>query len=64
MEERNNKLLLGLDAGELTRLAEVLQQPSYRGAQLFEAVYRKRTDDVEEISTLPAEFRRELTGQG
>jgi len=64
MPEINHKPLLGLDASELTALAEGFQQPSYRGKQLFEAIYRKRIGSLDEISTLPIEFRKELSGQG
>jgi 23S rRNA (adenine2503-C2)-methyltransferase len=39
-------------------------QPSYRGRQLFEALYAGRVRSVEEISTLPAEFRRNLAQSG
>ena len=63
MEEAKTKLLLGLDKGELSALAEACQQPGYRGDQLFEAIYRKRIANLEEISTLPANFRRELSRQ-
>jgi 23S rRNA (adenine2503-C2)-methyltransferase len=63
MHEAKTKLLLGLDAGELTALAEAFQQPGYRGNQLFEAIYRNRIASLEAISTLPAEFRKELSGQ-
>src|SRR5436309_7591502 len=63
MPEINHKPLLGLDASELTALAEGFQQPSYRGKQLFEAIYRKRIVSLDEISNLPIEFRKELSGQ-
>ena len=64
MLEANSKLLLGLDARELASVVEGFGQPTYRGNQLFEAVYRKRAETFEEISTLPAEFRKHLTAQG
>jgi 23S rRNA (adenine2503-C2)-methyltransferase len=56
--------LLGLNLEELTRLAEESGQPSYRGRQLFEALYAQRLPDPQEISTLPQDFRRSLTQKG
>ncbi len=56
--------LLGLSLQELTALAESLEQPLYRGAQLFEAIYRQRKTSIAEISTLPGGFRSSLLAQG
>ena len=56
--------LLGLSLQELTDLMVEAGQPSYRGRQLFEAIYAGRLRSVEEISTLPADFRRSLTQRG
>jgi 23S rRNA (adenine2503-C2)-methyltransferase len=52
--------LLGLTLQELTELAEEYGQPSYRGRQLFEAIYGQRVKSVDGISTLPTEFRGSL----
>ena len=52
--------LLGLDIQELTILVQEAGEPAYRARQLFEAIYRQRVHSVEEISTLPLEFRRAL----
>ena len=52
--------LLGLDLQELTLLAGESGEPSFRGQQLFEALYRQRTGSVKTITTLPAAFRRVL----
>jgi 23S rRNA (adenine2503-C2)-methyltransferase len=57
------KELLGLDLQQLTDLAREMDQPAYRGRQLFEALYRHRLASVEEISTLPLGFRRALAEQ-
>ena len=64
MNETNLRALLGLDLAELTALAEELSQPRYRGQQLFDAIYRQRVESVEQISTLPIDFRRSLGGAG
>jgi 23S rRNA (adenine2503-C2)-methyltransferase len=56
--------LLGLDLQELTTLAVENQQPSFRGKQLAEAVYRQRVGTLEQISTLPQSFRTSLAEAG
>jgi 23S rRNA (adenine2503-C2)-methyltransferase len=53
--------LLGLDIQELTVLVQDAGEPAYRARQLFEAIYRQRVGSVDEISTLPLQFRRALT---
>ncbi len=53
--------LLGLTLQELTAFAEEAGEPSYRGKQLFEAIYRQRVEAPEQISTLPQGFRSILT---
>ena len=52
--------LLGLDQAELTGLVENEGQPAYRAEQIAAAVYRQRVESVEEISTLPQQFRAKL----
>lgn len=52
--------LLGLTLQELTDLAEASGQPSYRGRQLYEALYRQRKGDISGISTLPLAYRESL----
>ena len=56
--------LLGLDLQELTAIVEEMGEPSFRGQQLFEAIYRQRIESVEEVSTLSRELRRGLDRQG
>jgi 23S rRNA (adenine2503-C2)-methyltransferase len=56
--------LLGLHMPELSTLVEEFGQPSYRARQLFEALYRQRVQNAEQISTLPQDFRRSLTERG
>ena len=64
MSETKQTALLGLTLQELTSLVEESGQPSYRGRQLFDALYRQRVESGEQISTLPQEFRRSLTEGG
>jgi 23S rRNA (adenine2503-C2)-methyltransferase len=56
--------LLGLSLQELTLLVEEAGQPGFRGRQLFEALYRRRVESAEQVSTLPLEFRRALAQSG
>lgn len=39
-------------------------QPSYRGRQLFDAIYRQRLDAVDKVTTLPLAFRQRLAEEG
>jgi len=64
MNAADQSILLGLSLQELTNLAEELDQPSYRGRQLFEAIYRQRVAALEDISTLPQELRASLQERG
>jgi 23S rRNA (adenine2503-C2)-methyltransferase len=49
---------------DLTNLALASGQPAYRGQQLFDAVYRQKIDRLDQISTLPLEYRTRLAEQG
>jgi len=64
MNSQPQKSLFGLDAQELTELVEVSGQPSYRGRQLFQALYRERVSSAEQITTLPKDLRASLSEQG
>jgi 23S rRNA (adenine2503-C2)-methyltransferase len=63
MTQEKPTVLLGLTLRELTDFVEEAGQPSYRGRQLFEALYRQRVSSAEQVSTLPQEFRQSL-GEG
>jgi len=60
----SSKLLLSLTLQELTDLALKCGQPAYRGQQLFDALYRQKMEGVDEVSTLPLEFRGRLADEG
>jgi 23S rRNA (adenine2503-C2)-methyltransferase len=64
MNSQPQKSLFGLDAQELTELVEVSGEPSYRGRQLFQALYRERVSSAEQITTLPKDLRASLSEQG
>jgi 23S rRNA (adenine2503-C2)-methyltransferase len=64
MVSQSSSSLLGLSLQELTDLAIASGQPAYRGQQLFDAVYRQRIERLEQVSTLPLEYRARLAEQG
>jgi len=64
MNDKRQNVLLGLTFRELTDFVEESGQPSYRGQQLFEALYHQRVESVEQISTLPQELRDSFTQRG
>jgi len=64
MSEAKERSLLGLTLQELTGIAEEAGQPSYRGHQIFEGIYRRRLESPEQISNLPHSFRGQLADAG
>ena len=64
MQTQPSNSLLGLNLQELTDLAIASGQPAYRGQQLFDAVYRQKMDRLDQVSTLPLEYRTRLAEQG
>ncbi|MGD0508203.1 MAG: 23S rRNA (adenine(2503)-C(2))-methyltransferase RlmN [Terriglobales bacterium] len=64
MPSQPSNSLLGLNLQELTDLALESGQPAYRGQQLFDAVYRQKIDRLDQVSTLPLEYRARLVQQG
>ena len=59
-----HNLLLGLDRAELVSLVAALHEPAYRAQQLLDAIYRKRLESVDRISTFPRALRDKLEGDG
>jgi 23S rRNA (adenine2503-C2)-methyltransferase len=57
-------LLLGLDRAEFATLIENAGEPAYRAQQLMGAIYRERVEALEQISTLPQQFRMSLQNAG
>src|SRR6202171_1123919 len=57
-------LLLGLDRAEFATLIENAGEPAYRAQQLMGAIYRERVESLEQISTLPQQFRMSLHSAG
>lgn len=49
--------LLGQDEAELVRFAQSIDQPAYRGRQLFEWLYKKRVSTFDQMTNLSADLR-------
>jgi 23S rRNA (adenine2503-C2)-methyltransferase len=64
MSVEKESALLGLNLQQLTSLMEESGEPSYRGRQIFEAIYQGRVARIDDISTLPLELRRRLVEKG
>jgi 23S rRNA (adenine2503-C2)-methyltransferase len=64
MAEGKQTALLGLDIRELTGIVQEAGQPAYRARQLFHALYAERAAALEQVSTLPLNFRTRLAEQG
>jgi len=64
MTQSTPNLLLGLDRLELTSIVEAGGEPKFRVQQLLEAIYRKRVDSIDQLTTLPQQFRTKLIRGG
>lgn len=64
MAEEKLFSLLGLNLQELTDLVEEAGQPAYRGKQLYHALYTEKAGELEQVSTLPQDFRQALGQKG
>ena len=64
MHPQTSNSLLGLSLRELTDLAIGSGQPAYRGQQLFDALYRQKIERLDQASTLPLDYRAQLSEQG
>jgi 23S rRNA (adenine2503-C2)-methyltransferase len=56
----DRKLLVGLTATELSQLMESLGEPSYRGKQIYRAIYARRQFSFEEMTELSTRLRGRL----
>jgi 23S rRNA (adenine2503-C2)-methyltransferase len=64
MTTRRSEALMGMDRAELSAVIERAGELSYRVQQLRDALYRQRVECLEEISTLPQNFREALAREG
>ena len=53
-----------MNFADLTELMASLGQKPYRARQVFEALYKQRVASIEEMTTLSAALRSELTAAG
>jgi 23S rRNA (adenine2503-C2)-methyltransferase len=60
----SRKPLFGLDTSALTAMMVEAGEPTWRGKQLAEAIYRQRVEGLSEITTLPKSLRQRLTAVG
>ena len=56
--------LLGLTFQELSLIVAEAGEPAYRARQLFQALYAERVASIEEVTTLPVNFRKALAERG
>jgi 23S rRNA (adenine2503-C2)-methyltransferase len=56
--------LFGLSLRQLTELTEKFGLKPYRARQIFEALYKQRVANVEDMTTLTKELREQLVGEG
>jgi 23S rRNA (adenine2503-C2)-methyltransferase len=56
--------LLGLTIEQLTALMESLGEPGFRARQVYDALYRQRLAELDEVSTLPKSLRARLVSEG
>src|SRR5436853_182522 len=52
--------LTGLTQGELTAFVEEMNEPAYRGRQIFAALHHRRLRSFDEMTDLPKDFRTKL----
>jgi 23S rRNA (adenine2503-C2)-methyltransferase len=56
--------LLGLNRQEVAELVENAGEPAYRVQQIMNGVYRERVQSLDQASTLPRQFRDDLSQRG
>ena len=55
--KRKNSHIIGMNLTELEELSEDFGQSRFRGRQLFNAIYKRRTNSFNDMKTLPIIFR-------
>ena len=60
----DTRALFGMNLPELTEMMSALGQKPYRARQVFDALYKQRVTDVEEMTTLSVALRSELIEAG
>ena len=59
LQQLRGEALVGMDLTDLEKLLGP-EQPGFRARQLFDALYRKRADNLSDITNLPQDVRRQL----
>jgi 23S rRNA (adenine2503-C2)-methyltransferase len=59
LQQTNGETLVGMDLADLEKLLGP-EQPSFRARQLFDALYKKRVDNLSNITNLPQTIRGQL----
>jgi len=62
--EESRPSLFGLDAGTLGAHMVARGEPSWRGRQLAEAMYRQRLTQLDQVTTLPKALRERVAADG
>jgi 23S rRNA (adenine2503-C2)-methyltransferase len=62
MSHASSGPLIGMDLADLTE-ALGSRQPAFRARQVYEALYRRQTSDLVQISSLPAALRSDLAAR-
>jgi 23S rRNA (adenine2503-C2)-methyltransferase len=60
---RGRQPLLGLTRSQLIAEMTALGQPRHRGDQLARWIYQRRVDDIDRMTNLPGQLRRELAAR-
>ena len=55
---------LGLNRQEVAELVEKAGEPAYRVQQIMNGIYRGRVQSLDQLSTLPRQFREDLSQRG
>jgi 23S rRNA (adenine2503-C2)-methyltransferase len=63
-DPQDSRRLFGLDAEALAACMVVAGEPTWRGRQLAEALYRQQVTELSEITTLPKALRQRLISEG
>jgi 23S rRNA (adenine2503-C2)-methyltransferase len=64
MSSKPSVTLLGLTFQELSRIVADAGQPPYRARQLFHGLYAERVENIDDMTTLPTDFREALKAEG
>jgi 23S rRNA (adenine2503-C2)-methyltransferase len=59
LQQQKDEALIGMDLADLERLLGP-EQPSFRARQLFDALYRKRVNNLSDVTNLPQTIRTQL----